>query len=119
MAKRIKNFVDRAFSRTVDLELLHRLLSPYLGQIDFDWNGLPADDGKRREAIFALFARADLRFPAKLQFALYNISTLSTDAGARIIQEIASEAGVDLLTEVQHHKLTCIAQAGGFWERDK
>jgi hypothetical protein len=22
-------------------------------------------------------------------------------------------------TEAQHHKLTCIAQAGGFWERDQ
>lgn len=98
MAKRIRNFVDRAFSRTVDLGLLHRLLIPYLGQIDFDWDGLPEDDGKRREAIFGLFARADMRFPAKLQFALYNISTLSTDAGARIIQEIASEAGVDVLS---------------------
>ena len=98
MPKRIRNFVDRAFSRTVDLELLHRLLEPYLGQIDFDWDGLPEDDGKRREAIFGLFARADMRFPAKLQFALYNISTLSTDAGARIIQEIASEAGVDVLS---------------------
>lgn len=98
MAKRIRNFVDRAFSRTVDLELLHRLLGPYLGQIDFDWDALPEDDGKRREAIFGLFARADMRFPAKLQFALYNISTLSTDAGARIIQEIASEAGVDVLS---------------------
>ena len=38
-----------------------------------------------------------MRFPAKLQFALYNISTLSTDAGARIIQEIASDAGTDVL----------------------
>ena len=36
MARRIRNFVDRAFSRTVDLELLHRLLRPHLGQIDFD-----------------------------------------------------------------------------------
>lgn len=98
MAKRIRNFVDRAFSRTVDLELLHRLLRPYLGQIGFDWDGLPEDDGERREAIFGLFAKADLRFPAKLQFALYNITTLSTDAGARIIQEIASEAGVDVLS---------------------
>lgn len=98
MAKRIRNFVDRSFARTVDLELLHRLLEPYLGQIGFDWNGLPEDDGKRREAIFGLFAKADLRFPAKLQFALYNISTLSTDAGARIIQEIAPEAGVDVLS---------------------
>ena len=23
------------------------------------------------------------------------------------------------LTEAQHHKLTCIARAGGFWERDQ
>jgi hypothetical protein len=97
MPKRIRNFVDRAFSRTVDIELLHRLLSPYLGQIAFKWDELPDDDRKRREAIFDLFARADTRFPAKLQFALYNISTLSTDAGARIIQEIATEAGIDVL----------------------
>jgi hypothetical protein len=97
MPKRIRNFVDRAFSRTVDLELLHRLLAPYLPHIDFDWDGLPEDDGERRDAIFDLFAKADMRFPAKLQFALYNISTLSTDAGARIIQEIASDAGTDVL----------------------
>ncbi len=97
MPKRIRNFVDRAFSRTVDLELLHRLLAPYLPHIDFDWDGLPEDDGVRRDAIFDLFAKADMRFPAKLQFALYNISTLSTDAGARIIQEIASDAGTDVL----------------------
>ena len=98
MAKRIKNFVDRAFSRTVDLRLLHRLLAPHLAQIEFDWDGLPEDERKRREAIFNLFAKADLRFPAKLQFALYNISTLSTDAGARLIQEISAEAGVDVLS---------------------
>lgn len=97
MARRIRNFVDRAFSRTVDLELLHRLLRPHLGQIDFEWDELPDDEAQRREAIFNLFARADMKFPAKLQFALYNISTLSTDAGARIIQEIATEAGVDML----------------------
>ncbi|RME15543.1 MAG: hypothetical protein D6801_07205 [Alphaproteobacteria bacterium] len=77
--------------------MLHRLLRPYLGQIDFEWDELPDDEAQRREAIFNLFARADTRFPAKLQFALYNISTLSTDAGARIIQEIATEAGVDIL----------------------
>ena len=97
MAKRIRNFIDRAFSRTVDLKMLHRLLSPYLEQIGLDWDTLPTDDAKRREAIFNLFAKADLRFPAPLQFALYNISTLSTDAGARFIQEIATEMGVDVL----------------------
>lgn len=97
MSKRIRNFVDRAFSKTVDLGMLHHFLSPYLGQIGLDWDSLPEDEAKRREAIFNLFAKADLKFPAKLQFALYNISTLSTEAGARIIQEIASETGVDVL----------------------
>lgn len=97
MSKRIRNFVDRAFARTVDLEMLHRFLTPYLGQIGLDWDALPEDESKKREAIFSLFAKADLKFPAKLQFALYNISTLSTEAGARIIQEIGSETGVDVL----------------------
>nr|MDA3888099.1 hypothetical protein [Allgaiera sp.] len=97
MAKRIKNFVDRAFSRTVDLDLLHRLLQPHLGQIDIDWSALSEDERKKREAIFALFAKADAKVPPSLQFALYNISTLATDVGAKIIQEIASEAGVDVL----------------------
>ena len=96
MVKRFKNFVDRAFSRTIDLDLLHRLLQPHLGQIDFDWSGLPKDERKKREAIFSLFAKADAKFPPSLQLALYNISTLATDVGAKIIQEIASEAGVDV-----------------------
>ena len=97
MVKRIRNFVDRAFSRTVDLDLLHRLLQPHLSQIDFDWTGLPEDERKKREAIFELFAKADAKFPPSLQFALFNISILATDVGAKIIQEIASEAGVDVL----------------------
>ena len=77
MAKRIRNFVDRAFSRTVNLDQLHRLLQPHLAQIDFDWPGLPEDERKKREAIFELFAKADAKFPPSLQFALYNISTLA------------------------------------------
>jgi len=97
MAKRIRNFVDRAFSRTVDLDQLHQLLQPHLAQIDFDWPGLPDDERKKREAIFELFAKADAKFPPSLQFALYNISTLATEVGAKIILEIASEAGVDVL----------------------
>ena len=97
MTKRIRNFVDRAFSRTVDLKLLHRLLEPHLSQIGLHWDALPEDDRERRDAIFDLFAKADMRFPAKLQFALYNISTLATDAGARFIQEIAFEDRIDVL----------------------
>lgn len=97
MAKRVRNFVDRAFSRTVDLSLLHRFLKPHLQKLGFDWDQLPKDDRKRREAIFNLFAEADLKFPADLQFTLYNLATLSTDTGAQIIHEIAGEAGIDIM----------------------
>ncbi|WP_439527869.1 hypothetical protein [Pannonibacter sp.] len=97
MPRRIRNFVDRAFARTVDLDLLRRFLAPFMDTIDLDWDALPAGEADRREAVFDLFAKADNRFPAVLQFALYNITTLSTDPGMRIIQEIAQEAGVDLL----------------------
>ncbi|WP_413152315.1 hypothetical protein [Amaricoccus sp. W119] len=65
MGKRIRNFVDRAFLRTVDLGLLHRLLAPHLGQIGFDWAALPEDEKKRREAIFDLFARGGCQLRAE------------------------------------------------------
>jgi hypothetical protein len=100
MAKRVRKFVDRAFARTVDLDLLHRLLAPYLGQIGFDWKELPDDDSEMRETIFRLFQSADTRFPAQLQFALFNISILSTEPGARQIQEIAAEADIDVLAGI-------------------
>jgi hypothetical protein len=96
MAKRIRNFVDRAFSRTVDLDQLRRLLQPHLGQIDFDWPGLPEYERMKREAIFELFAKAGAKFPPSLQFALCNVSTLVTEVGAKIILEIASEVSVDV-----------------------
>ena len=101
MGKRIRKFVDRAFARTVDLALLRRLLEPHLARIGFDWSSLPEEDKERREAIFNLFSMGEIRFPPALQFALFNISTLSTDAGARIIQEIAGEAGVDVLANAK------------------
>ena len=97
MAPRVRKFVDRSFARTVDLTLLHRLLEPYLDRIGFDWVSLPDDEKAKREAVFQLFQNADATFPPELQFALFNISTLSTESGARLIQDIASELGVDVL----------------------
>lgn len=96
MARRVRKFVDRAFSRTVDLELLKRLLEPYAVQIGFDWLDLPSAENDQREAIFELFRNADGRFPAGLQFTLFNISTLSTEAGARLLQLQADDRGVQL-----------------------
>jgi len=34
-------------------------------------------------------------------------------------QKLERFGGRAQLTEAQFHKLTCIAQAGGFWERDQ
>lgn len=104
MAPRVRKFVDRSFARTVDLTLLHRLLEPYLDRIGFGWTSLPDDDKAKREAVFQLFQNADAKFPPELQFALFNISTLSTESGARLIQDIASEADVDVLVDAKQHE---------------
>lgn len=97
MVMRVRKFVDRAFARTVDLELLRRLISPYAECIGFRWDDLPEEDRARRDAVFDLFCRADGRFPSRLQFALYNICCLSTDAGATFLQLHADAMGVSLL----------------------
>lgn len=97
MARRIRKYVDRAFSRTVDLDLLRRLLEPHQNRIGFDWDGPPYEsENELRDAVFELFSAADGRFPASLQFALFNISTLSTDAGVNVLLGIADEHGVVL-----------------------
>jgi len=97
MAIGVRKFVNREFSRTVDLELLRRFLTPYLDCIGFDWNSMPDDDKAKREAIFELFRNADGSFPSSLQFALFNIATLSSDTGANVLLAQADEAGVELV----------------------
>jgi hypothetical protein len=97
MARRVRKFVDRAFAKTVDLDLLRRFLEPHAASFGFAWNELPAEETAKREAIFELFSTADGRFPAQLQFALFNISTLATENGARLLQLHAEERGVELV----------------------
>jgi len=97
MAIGVRKFVNREFSRTVNLDLLKRLIAPYKDQIDFDWDVLPEDEKQKRERIFELFRTADGRFPSELQFALFNIATLSSNAGANILIAQAAEANVELV----------------------
>jgi hypothetical protein len=54
MARNVKKFVNREFAKTVDLDLLKRLIAPYAAAIDFDWARLPEEEKDRREAIFEL-----------------------------------------------------------------
>ena len=89
MAKNVKKFVNREFVRTVDLDLLKRLLDPYSRDIALDWTALPADEKQKREAIFEFFRGADERFPAQLLDALHRIMVLSDANGARLLQEQA------------------------------
>ena len=44
LAKNVRNFVNRDFMRTVDLQLLRELLAPYEPSMDFKWASLPEDD---------------------------------------------------------------------------
>ena len=97
MAIGVRKYVNREFSKTVDLELLRRFLTPYLDHIALDWATLPEDEKEKREAVFELFRLADGRFPSSLQFALFNIATLSSDAGANILLAQVDEAGVELV----------------------
>jgi hypothetical protein len=101
VARRVRKFVDRAFAKTVDLGLVRRLLAPYTEDIGFSWDDLPPAEGARREAIFELFRTADGRFPAKLQFALFNISCLSTEAGAHLLQSHAESRGIELVARAE------------------
>jgi len=97
MAKNIKKFVNRDFTKTVDLDLLKRLIDPYASTIHLDWNALPADENERREAIFEFFRGTDETFPAELLDALHKIMVLSNESGARLLHEQADLAGVAII----------------------
>ena len=97
MAKNVKKFVNREFVRTVDLDLLKRLLDPYSRDIALDWSALPAGEKQQREAIFEFFRGTDERFPAQLLDALHRIMVLSDANGARLLQEQAELTGVMLV----------------------
>lgn len=99
MAKNVRNFVNRAFMRTVDLDLLQELLAPYAAEMEFDWTTLPADEAARRDALFVLFKDGGEDFPDALLDALHCILTLSTPNGARALQEIADMKGLALVPE--------------------
>ena len=59
MKKSIKKFVSREFIKTVDLNLLKRLIDMFGVVEKVGWDSLPADDRERREAIYELFRGAD------------------------------------------------------------
>ncbi len=97
MAKNVRNFVNRAFMRTVDLDLLKQLLDPHTGQMSFDWDALPQEDAPRRDALFRLFRDEGERFPDALLDALHCILILSNTNGTKALQDVAEKAGAQLV----------------------
>ena len=97
MAKNIKKFVNREFAKTVDLDLLKRLLAPYASRIAFDWSARPADEKEKREAIFEFFRNTDEGFPWELLDSLHKIMVLSDANGARLLIEQAELANIELI----------------------
>lgn len=96
MAKNIRKFVNREFARTVELDLLRRLLAPYTKMLQLDFDALPQDEKRRGEAIFEFFRNADESFPSELQDALHCIMVLSNPNGMRILQEQAELFNIQL-----------------------
>lgn len=96
MAATVRKFVSCDFIKTVDLELLRRLLEPHEAAIGLDWTRLPDDEGARRDALLKLF-RIGENFPKALQNALHHAKLLSGQAGARILIEQAELSGVELV----------------------
>ncbi len=101
MSKNVRNFVNRAFMRTVDLDLLQELLAPHAVAMKFDWATLPEEDTALRDALFILFRDGGADFPDALLDALHCILTLSTSNGARALQEIAEETGIALVPDAE------------------
>lgn len=97
MRKSVKKFVSREFVKTVDLDLLKRLIDRFNAAASLHWDELPENDNERREAIYELFRGADDAFPKELLDALHRIMTLSNPTGARLLHERAEVHGVKLI----------------------
>ena len=96
MARTIRKFVNRPFIKTVDLDLLERLLAPFQIQIPGGLSSLPSHEPDRREALFQMFAVVD-DLPDGLKDALHVVSHMATPNGARLLKEHADRRGIVLV----------------------
>ena len=74
-------------------------LEPFSEAMGFSWSDMPADESRKRDALYALFETADERYPQKFHTALFNIMMLSTPSGADLLQDLADEMGVRLVPD--------------------
>ena len=88
MPSRVRKFVCREFTNTVDLDLFRKFLRQFPGDGRIDWDQLPEDDREKREALFQIFQRAE-DLPVELQNALHCAKILAGDAGVSRLVELA------------------------------
>ena len=97
MAKNVTRFASRSFMRTVELDLIERLLQPYRDHLKINFSQLPENRTQRAEAYFELFRTATPNFPIRLIEALHSILRLSSANGMRVLLDEAEHAGIHLL----------------------
>lgn len=97
MARNVTRFASRSFMRTVELNLIERLIQPYQAQLKIDCSELPADRDRRADAYFDLFHTAARDFPIQLIEALHSILRLSNANGMRVLVDEAEHGGIHLL----------------------
>lgn len=97
MAKSVKKFANKAFFQTVDLELLDRLLEPYIASLPFVLSELPRNEKDRRKALYERLLAVDESFPDELLDALHCILQLSDKQGLQCLQERAELVAVQLV----------------------
>lgn len=99
MARNLKKFVNPKFTRTVDLDLLRRLLQRQAHELKgFDLSLLEAKDRaeEARQAIQDFFAGPEDSYPEGLVGDLHRIAELGNAAGLEIIIQQAARLGIQL-----------------------
>lgn len=90
------------FIKTVDLDLVKRLLARHADQLEgFTLDLLDQDEADARSALADLFAGPEEGHPEGLRGDLHRIAELGTGRGLEIIQAEAQRAGIDLFPEMR------------------
>lgn len=95
MAKNLKRFVNPRFTRTVEPELIARLLERHKHQlVGFDINRLRDDPERARAQLQDFFAHAEEDYPDGLVADLHRIAELGDATGLRLLLDQAARLGV-------------------------
>ena len=102
MSGNLKKFVNPKFTKTVDLQLMRRLLARHEpGLPEFPLDLLDRDEPSAREALAEFFADREEDCPEGLCADLHRIAELGTGRGLEIILTQAAREGIELFPELR------------------